>query len=199
MKGFLIGIVLLFVVPFGVGGYKGYTNRKTALEQELQTMRAMLEEDVQRQKEEIDRKNTVAIDKKRAEARCRREEEKSKFDKAAELNRASFESQIRGLEQAIAKMEGEKDLLQVLRRKLGSEKVMEFQAIGEDIVVASKDLDEANALFEAFNRTKWMSQGFRELRTIVGKLRKDYETTERKLREAASLLQTEDALLEPAS
>ena len=199
MKGFLIGIVLLFVVPFGVGGYKGYTNRKTALEEELQTMRAMLEEDVQRQKDEIDRENTVAIDKKRAEARRRREEEKSKFDRAAELNRASIESQIRGVEQAIAKMEGEKDMLQVLRRKLGSEKVMEFQAIGEDIVVATKDLDEANALFEAFNRTKWMSQGFRELRAIVGKLRKDYETTERKLREAASLLQTEDALLEPAS
>lgn len=199
MKGLLIGIVLLFVVPFGIGAYKGYANRKTALEQELQTMRSMLEEDVQRQKEEIDRNNMAAIDKKRAEVRRRRAEEKSKFDKANELTRASFESQIRDVEQAIAKMEGEKDTLQVLRRKLGSEKVMEFQAIGEDIVVATKDLDEANALFEAFNRTKWISQGFRELRTIVEKLRKDYETTERKLREAASLLQTEDALLEPAS
>lgn len=194
MKSTIGGFSVALAIAFGVGTNKGCTKTTERLQNEIKAEQDAISQHVKNETNDINRKCASDESAKRADVAKRKDAVSNRLAAETSSFERSFHSAKTEIEREIAGMASEKEFIQTVRSRVGSDVVAEFQSVGSDLQSVRSVLHDAEAVYVAFDRTKWIASDWRSLTSLQKDAFNEYGEIDKSFRKAARLIKVEQAL-----
>lgn len=194
MKSTIGGFSVALAIAFGIGTNKGCTKTTERLQNEIKAEQDAISQHVKNETNDIDRKRASDESAKRADVAKRKNAISTRLAAETSSFERSFNSAKTEIEREIVGMASEKEFIQTVRSRAGSDVVTEFQSVGNDLQSVQSILRNAEAVYAAFDRTKWIASDWRSLTFLQKEALNEYREIDKSFRKAAGLIKVENTL-----